>query len=279
MRRGPDDLRAELDVKLAKPLNAEPSAFMTWQQDKHTAEDQQAEVSCHWQPSSNVEEMHRQAAEAWSRLTRGQCLADWLAVGASLAADRAEAMREAHSNQPRGPGYSEAFKRLLSRRPFADLEKTTRARLLQVMEHLAEIQEWLGTLTLSQRLKINHPHTIWKAWKKATQVPDPDKPKPPSRMAEIKQINMDLQEENHRLKENGGSLFDPQKDRAHDIAKVLISSMSRRKAKELHRLLGGDAQDRGGGVVSTYDTNRSHDVVPRSMLGRGSPGTNTRVNR
>jgi len=163
-----------------------------------------------------------------------------LAVGASLEADRAEAMREAHVNQPRGKGYCAAFGRLLSRRPFAKLEETTRSRLLKVMESRAAIESWLATLPLSKQLKLNHPHSLLDAWTKATKVPDPNKPKPESPVAKLNASIAALEEENHRLKHEiergGGDLWTP-RDRPKDIAKVMVGKLSRSKAEAVARTM------------------------------------------
>ncbi len=216
--------------------------FEEWQRKKHAAkEDQQVEMTCPGQVMPEVEEIHRRAAEAWERLERGQAFADWLAVGASLETDRVEAMREAHVNKPQGKGYCAAFSRLVARRPFAKLEQTTQARLLEVMEHGTEVEAWLATLPLSKRLQLNHPHSVLRAWKAATKVPDPNKPKPESAVSKLNASIATLEEENHRLKrdiERGGGDLWTSKDRAKDIAKVMIGKLSRAKAEAVaHAML------------------------------------------
>src|SRR5713226_8511383 len=66
--------------------------FEEWRRKKHAAEEnQQVEHDLPMASHAETEEIHRQAAEAWARLERGQGLVDWLAVGASLEADRPEA--------------------------------------------------------------------------------------------------------------------------------------------------------------------------------------------
>jgi hypothetical protein len=72
------------------------------------------------------------------------------------------------------------------------------------MGHLAEIEAWLATLTTSQRLHLNHPTSVLRKWKVSTFVPDPNAPpKPPSAQAKMKAANIELQEENYRLKQRG----------------------------------------------------------------------------
>jgi hypothetical protein len=208
---------------------------------KHAVEkDQQVGHDLPLASHLGVEEIHRQAAEAWVRLERGQTFADWLAVGASLEAERAEAMREAHVNQPRGKGYCVAFGRLVARRPFAKLEQTTRARLLEVMEHRAEIESWLATLPLSKRLQLNHPHSVLRAWNAASNVADSNDPRPPSPVAKLKESIASQEEEIYRLRrevERGGGDLWTSKDRPTDIAKVMVAKLSRRKAEAVARAM------------------------------------------
>ncbi len=215
--------------------------FEEWRRKKHaTEEDQQVEMTCPGQVMPEVEEIHRRAAEAWERLERGQTFADWLTVGASLETDRAEAMREAHVNKPQGKGYCAAFSRLIASRPFAKLEQTTRARLLEVMEHCAEIEAWLATPPLSKRLQLNHPHSVLRGWKAATKVSYPNKPKPESAVSKLNTSIATLEEENHCLKQEiargGGDLWTA-KDRPKDIARVMVEKLSRAKAEAVARAI------------------------------------------
>ncbi len=149
-------------------------------------------------------------------------------------------MREAHTNRPSGKNYCAAFGRLLSRRPFAKLEQTTRARLLEVIEHRIKIEEWLATLPLLKRLQLNHPHSVLRAWKATTRTPDPNKPKPQSAVSKLNASIATLEEENHRLKdevERGGDDLWVAEDRPKDIARVMVEKLSRSKAAVARAIL------------------------------------------
>ena len=112
---------------------------------------------------------------AWKRLKKGgRDWGDWITVGEALTAGREVAMRGAETNQPEGAAYNQLFGQWLTRYGLHDMDKSDRARLLKVMEHLGDL-EWRQSLDMTQRLKLNHPSTVWRHWQKATKV---TKPKP-----------------------------------------------------------------------------------------------------
>ncbi len=186
------------------------------------------------EPSLPEADIHQQAAEAWSRLEGGHTFSDWLAVGRSLMADRTEAMREAHTNQPKGKGYCTAFGRLLVKRPFAKLEETTRKRLLDIMTNQAAVEAWLQEQTLGRRLELNHPGVVLRNWRASLKSADSTKPKPDSPIAKLRQENTALKQENVNLTREivdlGGDLWQPE-DKAKDIAKVMVAKLTTTKAK------------------------------------------------
>lgn len=188
----------------------------------------------------------RLGVEAAGRLTAGHHYADWIAVGRALAVGRTEAMREAHTNKPEGRLYAAAFARWLTRTGLDKLiggkpNSGTRSRLLELIDHLPEVEKWRGTLPTNKQLTINHPDTVYRHWKKSTVVPDPNQQIKPSPIAKLKESVVRLEEENHLLKSaNGGSNFN-RDSRAVEIFNVLVSELGltkRHKFKELHRLMG-----------------------------------------
>jgi hypothetical protein len=119
---------------------------------------------------------------------------------------RERAMRQANTNQPAGKGYNQAFGALLPAHGFIYIDpkdgrekervdKGTRSRLFECLARRADIEAWRATLTLNERLTYNHPLTVLRRFKAATQVPDPDKPKKPSQMEKLHNRNVALQEE------------------------------------------------------------------------------------
>ena len=119
--------------------------------------------------------LHR-GLEAWNRLRTNSTWEDWKAVGKAHVIGQAKAMSDAHINNPKGRSYNAAFSAWARKFGFEGLDKGVRSRLLEVMKHLAEIDAWLTKLALTEQQKINHPNTVWRRWKAATVVPDPNAP-------------------------------------------------------------------------------------------------------
>ena len=102
--------------------------------------------------------------DAWERIKSDQTFEDWLLVGQALDIGRAWARQR--SNATSGRGYNETFSDWLNENGFGDsaLDKGTRSRLADIMEHRAEVEAWRAKLPLKERLRKNHPNTIWRGW-------------------------------------------------------------------------------------------------------------------
>ena len=88
---------------------------------------------------------------AWKRLKKGgRDWGDWLTVGEALTAGRELAMHGANTNRPEGRAYNEQFSQWLVRYGLRDMDKSDRSKLLRIMEHLGEIQEWRQALPTDQ---------------------------------------------------------------------------------------------------------------------------------
>ena len=96
----------------------------------------------------------RAGQEAWCRLRSNATWDDWKHVGKAHLIGRHKAMIEAGVNQPIGRRYNEAFGTWQREFGFENLDKGDRARLFEVMGHLAKIEAWLATLTTSERLRL-----------------------------------------------------------------------------------------------------------------------------
>jgi len=129
--------------------------------------DDRLDLGCTVQPKTEA------GQRAWARLKTSQTWSDWKVLGAAIAEGRTVAMAEAKTNKPEGRRYNEAFSAWLIKYGFADLEKATRARLLACMENLDAIEAWLAQQEITKRLRLNHPVTVWNAWKRATAKPQP----------------------------------------------------------------------------------------------------------
>jgi hypothetical protein len=98
-----------------------------------------------------------------------------LTVGEGLLAGRQWAMRQAGTNKPEGKGYVTAFAEWLKRYKLDDMDKSDRAKLLQLMEERPAVEEWRASLTDHERRSLNNPVMVWRKWTAATRV---QKPKP-----------------------------------------------------------------------------------------------------
>jgi hypothetical protein len=140
----------------------------------------------------------RQGTEAWRRLKREKSWGDWLKVGEALEVGRDWAMNQATTNCPEGKAYNMAFGEWLQKYKLDDMDKGDRSRLFKVMTNLPMIEQWRQTLTLNQRLQLNHPSAVLRKWGTAIEPEKTDptaEPKPTLRDSVV-----NLTEENDRLK-------------------------------------------------------------------------------
>jgi hypothetical protein len=99
---------------------------------------------------------------AWERRKKGADWEDWKEIGAALLVGRREAMRTAKTNKPEGKAYSTAFSVWLKAHHFHDIDKSDRAKLLHIMENLEEVEAWRASLSPAERLRWNHPNSVWR---------------------------------------------------------------------------------------------------------------------
>jgi hypothetical protein len=164
---------------------------------------------------------------------------DWLAIAKALEAGRAEVMRSLHTNEPRGRRFEKAMGEWLVANRFKEINKTTRSQLLDCLTHKIEIEKWRSRLTDAECFKFNHPDTVLRKWKAATVVPDPNAPPKVSPVRKLKNSLVALQEENDRMRreiERGGDLWSAE-DRPGDIANVILSKLTKRKAETVARAI------------------------------------------
>jgi hypothetical protein len=107
----------------------------------------------------------RQTTEAWKRLKKDRNWADWMVVGEGLVLWREEAMKQARTNAPMGRAYNEAFGTRLTRYKLDDMDGGDRHRLFEVMDNRPAIEAYRQTLSLRDRLRLNHPSTVLRHFK------------------------------------------------------------------------------------------------------------------
>jgi hypothetical protein len=180
----------------------------------------------------------RHGQEAWGGLRAGSTWSDWVAVGTAHVIGRTTAMRDGHINKPKGHSYNAAFSAWQKKFGFEGLDKGDRSRLFDVMDHLKEIDGWLQKLRESERLRLNHPSSVWRRWKAAMAAPKPDTEPKPSPMQKLRDSVVTLQEENDRMRReierDGGDLWGPE-DRPRDMARVIIDKLRKTKAEKVAR--------------------------------------------
>jgi hypothetical protein len=181
----------------------------------------------------------RHGQEAWCRLRAGSTWSDWVAVGTAHIIGRTTAMRDGHINKPKGRSYNAAFSAWQKKFGFQGLDKGDRARLFNVMDHLKEIDDWLQKLPESERLRLNHPSSVWRRWKASMVTPDPNAPPKASPFQKLSESIVTLQEENDRMRreiERGGGDLWNSNDRPRDIARIVIQQCkSKTKAEKVAR--------------------------------------------
>ena len=133
----------------------------------------------------------RQGQEAWKNLQNEQNYNDWIKVGEALQIGRTQAMAEAGVNTPSGKGYNIAFGKWLKKYQLDTMDSGDRTRLFDVMANKVPIEEWRSTLPLPERLKLNHPNSIWRKWKAREQAKKPKDPNKPT----LTDVNIQLQEQ------------------------------------------------------------------------------------
>jgi hypothetical protein len=108
------------------------------------------------------------------------------------------------------------------------------------MDHLNEINGWLQKRPGSERVRLNHPSSVWRRWKAATAEPKPDTEAKLSPMRKLQDSLAAAIEERDRYKrevERGGGDLWASEDRASDIAKVILSKLTKRKAETVARAI------------------------------------------
>jgi hypothetical protein len=184
-----------------------------------------------------------QGQEAWKRLREHSTWEDWKQVGAAHVIGRTEAMLDGHVNKPKGRSYNAAFNAWQQKFGFTDLDSGDRTRLFQVMDHLPEIEGWLKELKLAERLRLNHPNSVWRRWmkwKKTTATPNTDAAPRMTPYQKLQIEHMALIDERDRYKREiecgGGDLWSPE-DTPKAIAEIMLVKLTKSKAEKVARAI------------------------------------------
>ena len=106
-----------------------------------------------------LEQIGKAMMLAWGRIKKAQARmwGDWMTIGEGLLEGRRWAMQMAGTNKPEGRGYVTAYAEWLKRYRVDDMDKSKRAKLLQLMEERPGVEEWRATLTDYERRNLNNP--------------------------------------------------------------------------------------------------------------------------
>lgn len=206
------------------------------------------EVGCSEQPTK-LNQIVSDAQAAWARLNNSNTWADWVLVATALAAGRGEAMLMAGTNKPSGTKFKREINRWLKEKNLDAIDKTTRSRAIECFEHLADIEKWRVTLSVSERLALNHPTTILRHWKRKTVARDPNAVKKVSIREKQNATIAELEERCFRMQkqiERGGGDLWTRDDTAKDIANVISSQFSPSKISDIARELTKLAREKSG---------------------------------
>jgi hypothetical protein len=66
-------------------------------------------------------------------------------------------MRRLNVNKPGGGAWGKIFGRWLAENGFDQIDKGVRSRLMSCMDNQTSIEAWRATLSLTERLQLNHP--------------------------------------------------------------------------------------------------------------------------
>jgi hypothetical protein len=115
----------------------------------------------------------------------------------------------AGTNKPEGKGFVMGYSEWLKRYKVDDMDKSDRAKLLQLMEERPAVEEWRMTLPDYERRRLNNPVVVWRKWTAATRIKKP-KPRKTPTVEELQARNRELEEEleaaHERIKELEGQL-------------------------------------------------------------------------
>jgi hypothetical protein len=180
--------------------------------------------------------------EAWDRVKKHADLSweDWMMTGVALTIGREECLAATHANDINSKRYRNAFSGWLTENGFGDMDKAARSRLFECMEHQGQIEAWRARLTLTERLKLNHPDTVLRRWRNSTvegKASSGEKPETPAQKQarEVARLQEELDAANAKLRraerDQGHILLIDRRDTAEQILAVLESEVPTKAAR------------------------------------------------
>ena len=104
--------------------------------------------------------------EAWARIRENgrKSWQDWLTVAVAVQLGRDASMLAAGCKTPFGSHYVKAMAEWLAKAQLHGVGVQVRSRLMQILEHRAEIEAWRDALPEDKRAKMNHPDSCYFGW-------------------------------------------------------------------------------------------------------------------
>jgi len=120
-------------------------------------------------PDNN--ELIAEGLRAFASLKRGnkRAFASWLAVGEGLSAGKRLLMERLQLNDLHISGTGQkAYTLWLRESGYVTVPPEARVALSKITnpEHLLQVKKWYGALSEKQKLRWNHPTTIWQNWQR-----------------------------------------------------------------------------------------------------------------
>jgi hypothetical protein len=155
------------------------------------------------QVNENLDKIGKAMQAAWSRVKKSQSRmwGEWMTIGEGLLEGRVWAMRINGVNRPEGRGYVTAYAEWLKRYKVDDMDKSDRAKLLQLMEERAAVEEWRSTLTDYERRNLNNPVIVWRKWTAATRVKKPKSRTASVSASEMGRARATVEQQDERIRE------------------------------------------------------------------------------
>jgi hypothetical protein len=153
--------------------------------------------------NENLDRIGKAMQAAWLRVKKAQSRmwGEWMTVGEGLLEGRRWAMHVSGVNRPEGRGFVTAYSEWLKKYRVDDMDKSDRAKLLQLMEERPAVEEWRATLTDHGRRNLNNPVIVWRKWTAATRVKKPKPRTAGSSASEMGRARATVQEQDERIRE------------------------------------------------------------------------------
>jgi hypothetical protein len=137
-------------------------------------------------PTEERKAIYQEYRTAKQHLKKGREFLDWMKIARGYDEARREAMHKAGTNVPQGAAYRAEFTKIARRERLIDRDDKSRefpspedrTFCIKVLENYdtpsydprrVSIKVWRDGLSVSERVKLNHPKRVWGAYWAATE--------------------------------------------------------------------------------------------------------------